>query len=182
MSSMMGPEADTLVRVDLELSDPAVVAAIAAGDRDALEILYARHARMLMVRLHRRCGDPDLIDTALQDTFVAVWRSASTYRDTNGEVPAWLWTIALRKLIDQLRRRPAPRPMARLPEPEPLPPPGTPAHDLLGGLPADLHDVVRAVYLDGLTTSEAAVLFGIPQGTVKSRLARARPLLRKDLR
>lgn len=135
-----------------------------------------------MTCLHRRCGDPDLVDTALQDTFVAVWRSAGTYRDTGGEVAAWLWTIALRKLIDQLRRRPAPRPMANLPEPEPLPAPGTPAHALLGGLPADLHDVVRAVYLDGLTTTEAAVLLGIPQGTVKSRLARARHLLQEDLR
>ncbi len=182
MSPVTGRRADTLVRVDLELSDVAVIAAIAAGDRNALETLYRRHAAMLMVRLHRRCGDPDLIDTALQDTFVAVWRSAKTYRETNGEVPAWLWTIALRKLIDQLRRRPAPNPVAQLPEPEPLPPPGTPAHELLGRLPADLHDVVRAVYLDGLTTSEAAVLFGIPQGTVKSRLARARPLLQKELR
>jgi RNA polymerase sigma-70 factor (ECF subfamily) len=169
------------VRVNLEHSDAAVVAAIADGDRHALEVLYHRHARMLMARLHRRCGDPDLVDTALQDTFVAVWRAAGTYRDT-GDVAAWLWTIALRKLIDQLRRRPAPSPMATVPEPEPLPAPTTPAHTLLGGLPADLHDVVRAVYLDGLTTAEAAVLLGIPQGTVKSRLARARPLLQEDLR
>jgi RNA polymerase sigma-70 factor (ECF subfamily) len=49
-------------------------------------------------------------------------------------------------------------------------------------LPAELHDVVRAVYLDGLTTAEAAVLLGIPQGTVKSRLARARSVLQEDLR
>ncbi len=95
----MRRRADTLVRVDQERSDAAVVAAIAAGDRRALETLYHRHARMLMVRLHRRCGDPELVDTALQDTFLAVWRSAGTYRDAGGEVGAWLWTIALRKLI-----------------------------------------------------------------------------------
>jgi RNA polymerase sigma-70 factor (ECF subfamily) len=178
----MRPRTDTLVRVDQERSDAAVVAAIAAGDRRALETLYHRHARMLTVRLHRRCGDPELVDSAMQDTFLAVWRSAGTYRDTGGEVGAWLWTIALRKLIDQMRRRPAPSPSATLPEPEPLPAPGTRAHDLLGGLPAELHDVVRAVYLDGLTTSEAAVLLGIPQGTVKSRLARARSVLQEDLR
>lgn len=165
-----------------EQGDVAVLAAVARGDRDALETLYHRHARTLWQRLHRRCGDPDLVDTALQDAFVAVWRSADRYRPEGGAVEAWLWTIALRKLIDQLRKRRPPSPMATLPEPEPLPPPGTPAHALLSRLPSDLHDVVRAVYLDGLTTAEAAVLLAVPQGTVKSRLARARPLLQEDLR
>ena len=65
---------------------------------------------------------------------------------------------------------------------EALPPPGTPVYDLLSRLPADLHAVVQAVYVDGLTTAETAVLLGIPQGTVKSRLARARPLLQEVLR
>jgi RNA polymerase sigma-70 factor (ECF subfamily) len=168
-----------------EESDVAVLTAVARGDRRALETLYHRHARGLWRRLYRRCPDPDLVDTALQDTFIAVWRAAGRYRPDAGEVEAWLWTIALRKLIDQLRRRPPPSPVgpvASLPEPEPLPPPGTPAHALLSRLPPDLHDVVRAVYLDGLTTAEAAVLLAVPQGTVKSRLARARPLLKEDLR
>lgn len=168
-----------------EQSDVAVLSAVARGDRGALEALYHRHARTLWRRLHRRCPDPDVVDTAVQDTFIAVWRSADRYRPEAGEVEAWLWTIALRKLIDQLRKRPPPSPVgpvASLPEPEPLPAPGTPAHALLSRLPPDLHDVVRAVYLDGLTTAEAAVLLAVPQGTVKSRLARARPLLQEDLR
>ena len=103
-------------------------------------------------------------------------------RTEAGEAGAWLWSIALRRLIDHLRRRPHPTPTATLPEPEPLPPPGTPVYDLLSRLPADLHAVVQAVYVDGLTTAETAVLLGIPQGTVKSRLARARPLLQEVLR
>jgi len=72
--------------------------------------------------------------------------------------------------------------MATLPEPEPLPPPGTPTYDLLSRLPAELHSVVQAVYVDGLTTAETGVLLGIPQGTVKSRLSRAKPLLQEVLR
>ncbi len=173
----------TLVGVDApERTDADLLAAIAAGDRRALEVLYRRHAPWLLTRLHQRCRDTDTVDTALQDTFVSVWRSAGRYRAEAGEAGAWLWSIAVRRLIDQLRRRRPATPVAEVPEPEPLPPPGTPAHALLSRLPADLHAVVRAVYLDGLTTAEAAVLLGIPQGTVKSRLARARPLLQEVLR
>lgn len=165
-----------------ERTDAALLAAIAAGDRDALAELYHRHARWILLRLQQRCADTDLVDSALQDTFVSAWCSARNYRADAGEVGAWLWSIAVRRLVDQLRRRPAPTPMAALPEPEPLPPPGTPDHALLSRLPTELHSVVRAVYLDGLTTAEAGVLLGIPQGTVKSRLARARPLLQEVLR
>lgn len=173
----------TLVGVDApERTDADLLAAIAAGDRRALDVLYRRHAPWLLTRLHQRCRDTDTVDTALQDTFVSVWRSAGRYRAEAGEAGAWLWSIAVRRLIDQLRRRRPATPVAEVPEPEPLPPPGTPAHALLSRLPADLHPVVRAVYLDGLTTAEAAVLLGIPQGTVKSRLARARPLLQEVLR
>ena len=173
----------TLVGVDApEQTDAQLLALVAGGDRRALETLYHRHARWVLLRLHQRCTDPDIVDTALQDTFVSAWRSAGSYRAELGEVGAWLWSIAVRRLVDQLRRRRPATPMAELPEPEPLPPPGTPAHALLSQLPAELHSVVRAVYLDGLTTAEAAVLLGIPQGTVKSRLSRARPLLQEQLR
>jgi len=175
--------AGTLLAVTApERTDPELLVAIAANDRDALEALYHRHGRWLLARLHQRCTDPDLVDSALQDTFVSVWRSARNYRADAGEVGAWLWAIALRRLVDQLRRRPHPTPMAILPEPEPLPPPGTPTYDLLSRLPAELHSVVQSVYIDGLTTAETGVLLGIPQGTVKSRLSRAKPLLQEVLR
>jgi RNA polymerase sigma-70 factor (ECF subfamily) len=168
----------------VERDDAQLMAAIAGGDHDALETLYHRHARWLLARLHSRCTDPDLVDTALQDTFISVWRSARNYRPTDadaGSAGGWLWSIAVRRLVDQLRRRPNPTPTSSLPEPEPLPPPGTPLYELVSRLPADLHAVVTAVYIDGLTTNEAGVLLGIPQGTVKSRLARARPLLQEVL-
>jgi RNA polymerase sigma-70 factor, ECF subfamily len=166
----------------LERTDAELLAAVANGQRDALEVLYHRHARWLLTRLHQRCHDADLVDSALQDTFISAWRSARRYRPEAGEVGAWLWSIALRRLIDQLRRRPGPTPIAQVPEPEPLPPPGTPTYELLSRLPAALHSVVQAVYVDGLTTAEAGVLLGIPQGTVKSRLSRAKPLLQEVLR
>ncbi len=73
--------------------DALIIRRIGNGDRDALAELYARHAGWLTTRLQRRCGNPELVDTALQDTFLAVWKQADRYEPT-GDVGAWLWTIA----------------------------------------------------------------------------------------
>jgi RNA polymerase sigma-70 factor (ECF subfamily) len=56
--------------------DADLLRATGAGDRTAFETLYGRHAPWLVVRLTRRCNDPALVDEAVQDTFVAVWRGA----------------------------------------------------------------------------------------------------------
>src|SRR5262245_61810161 len=93
---------------DVPPVDAALLARVAAGDEDAhaaLRELYERHAPWLLVRLSGRCSDQGVVDEALQDTFVAVWRRADSYRG-QGEVAAWLWGIAVRRLVDLLRRRP----------------------------------------------------------------------------
>ena len=86
-------------------NDVEVLAAVADGDRAALRVLYDRHAPWLALRLARRCADPGLVDETLQDTFLAVWRGAGRYSG-HGDVGAWIWGIAIRRLIDGLRRRP----------------------------------------------------------------------------
>ncbi len=90
--------------------DVELLTRVAAGDRSALDELYRRHAPWLTTRLQRRCGDRDLVDTAVQDTFVNVWKQAGRFKPT-GEVGAWIWTIGIRRLIDQMRKRPAPIPV-----------------------------------------------------------------------
>lgn len=70
------------------LSDEDALRAIADGDRTALEVLYDRHAAWLVMRLSRRCDDPELVDETVQDTFVRVWRKAHTWRG-EGDVGAW---------------------------------------------------------------------------------------------
>jgi RNA polymerase sigma-70 factor (ECF subfamily) len=166
--------------------DRALLAQVAAGDRAALRQLYDRHAGWLVARLSRRCADPDVVDSAVQDTFLAVWRRPQGYAGT-GEVPAWIWGIAIRRLIDQLRRQP--RPTVPLEDDVHLPAEeqillGIEHGDLAGALnrlSPELRAVVQATVLDGLTTKEAAALLGIPQGTVKTRMMRARPQLREAL-
>src|ERR1700733_2240025 len=63
-----------------EREDAALLRAVARGDEQALTILYDRHAGWLTVRLTRRCARPDVVDQAVQDTFLAVWRGGEGYR------------------------------------------------------------------------------------------------------
>ena len=87
-----------------DVTDADLLQRVADGDDAALQELFDRHAAWLQLRLQRRSSDPDLVADALQDTFVAVWRSASAYRGT-GDVGGWIWGIAIRRLIDRLRAR-----------------------------------------------------------------------------
>lgn len=182
---------DTGRTSDGQAEDLALVARVAGGDRVALELLYRRHAAWLTARLQSRCGDPDLTDIAIQDTFLAVWKSAKKYRG-EGDVGAWLWGIAIRRLIDQLRKHRStpidPAVITRQPtaidsfEHEYF---GDGTHGDLGAamehLPDDLRAVLVATAIDGLSTKEAARLLGVPQGTVKTRLMRARRTLQEAL-
>ena len=169
-------------------ADSSLLEAVAAGERGALRALYERHAPWLVLRLGRRCADPGLVEEVVQDTFVAVWRGAKRYRG-QGEVAAWIWGIGIRRLIDRLRRHPAPAPMdvegrEVMTSAEDQVLLGVEYGDLgaaLNRLSPELRAVMQATVLDGLTTREAARLLGIPQGTVKTRLMRARGQLREVL-
>ena len=127
----------------------------------------------------------------MQDTFLAVWNSARKYRG-EGDVGAWIWGIGIRRLIDQLRKRRAtpvdPAVIARATSEttsfeDQLFGDGT--HGELGAaiheLPDELRAVLVATAVDGLSTKEAAHLLGVPQGTVKTRLMRARRVLQEAL-
>lgn len=166
------------------------MAAVVADDLGAMRELYSRHAGWLAVRLTRRCSDPDLVADALQDCFVAAWRSAHRFRG-DGEVAAWLWGIAVRRLVSRLRGRPD-AVLTPLESWEGAPEPSAEERVLLGveygdlgaalrQLSPEMRAVVEATVLDGLTTKEAAGLLGIPQNTVKTRLHRAKAHLRHEL-
>lgn len=164
--------------------DVELIAMIARGDRNALDELYRRHSPWLFARLSRRCGDADAVDTAVQDAFLNVWKQAGKYKPT-GEVAAWIWTIGIRRLIDQMRKRPAPTPVDpdHLPkvisEEVPLALGHTPLGQAFAELEPELQAVLAATALDGLSNREAAQLLNIPTGTVKSRLSRARSILKE---
>ena len=170
--------------------DVALLRGVARGDEAALAALYDRHAGWLTVRMSRRCAAPDMVDHAVQDTFLALWREAGAYRGS-GDVAAFIWGIGIRRLIDLIRRDGARRWRPwRAAEPQVV----VSAEDqvlagiehgrlgqALAGLSPELRTALEATVLDGLTCAEAAVLLGVPEGTVKSRCHRARQALRAAL-
>jgi RNA polymerase sigma-70 factor, ECF subfamily len=171
-----------------QASDAELVAGVRSSDRRALHELFVRHEPWLAARLSHRCSDPSLVDEAVSDTFLAVWRTPSWRGD--GDVGAWLWGIAIRSLLHRLRpRKNVVERLAGLrgaaaasAEEEVLA--RVQYSDVgaaLDGLSPELRAVVQATVLDGLTTREAGRLLGIPSGTVKSRMSRARTELRKAL-
>ena len=178
--------------VTVERSDADLVAALADGDRAALGELYARHAPWLVLRLSRRCADPTVVDEVVQDTFVAVWKGAHRWRG-EGEVAAWVWGIGIRRLLDALRRRPQVELVLTMASEEALGVAESAEERVLLGvqygelgpaldrLSPELRAVVQATVLDGLTSREAGRLLGIPSGTVKTRMMRAKAQLREAL-
>jgi len=174
-----------------EPDDAALLRAAARGDEGALAVLYDRHAGWLTVRMTRRCAMPDVVDHAVQDTFLALWREAGAYRG-GGDVAAFIWGIGIRRLIDGIRRESGAR--RRLPWRVAEAQLVTSAEDqvlvgiehgqlgqALADLSPELRGAIEATVIDGLTCAEAAVLLGVAEGTVKSRCHRARVALRAAL-
>lgn len=170
-------------------SDVELLAAIADRHRGAFIELYRRHEPWLSTRLAYRCGDRRLVEEAVQDTFVTIWSSSGRYSGT-GAVAAWIWGIGYRQLLHKVRPRRSviqrlmlQRPTESISAEEELLT-AVEHGDLgsaLGRLSPELRAVVQATVLDGLTCREASVLLGIPSGTVKSRMMRARFELREAL-
>jgi RNA polymerase sigma-70 factor, ECF subfamily len=171
--------------------DDELVRAVAAGDRAALGLLYRRHGPWLAGRLAVRTSSRDLAEEALQDTFLAAWRGARGYHGS-GEVPAWLWGIARRRLASLARRQPRgglPLDLAG----ERVDPVAGPEEAALGQdtssrirlavahLPAEQRAAITAVVYQGQSITQAALAAGVAEGTLKSRLHRARLHLRKEL-
>ncbi|MEU4487245.1 RNA polymerase sigma factor [Streptomyces purpurascens] len=174
-------------------SDGELLRAIAAdADRRAFEELYRRYAPWLRARLRGRCADPGVVDDVVQETFLAVWRGKARYRE-DVDVAGWLWRIGSRRLVDALRgdgaRGRVRQALARLRHRDEVSAEervlaGVEHGDLAGALvrlSPELRAVLQATVIDGLTTREAAVLLGIPPGTVKTRAMRARKQLREAL-
>jgi RNA polymerase sigma-70 factor (ECF subfamily) len=193
ISSVPAASADA---IDLEL-----LQRIAARDDSALAALYDRHCRAAYSLILRILRSPADADDVLQETFVRVWARADTYDSRLGAPAAWLIRIARNRAIDRVRARrvradisvaPAERADGSfaVPEPETRTTPEHALHDTmttravgsaLAHLPAVQRELIEAAFFDGFTHHELAVRFGVPLGTVKTRIRTGLAALREHL-
>jgi RNA polymerase sigma-70 factor, ECF subfamily len=168
-------------------SDATLLVGVAERDIGAFRTLYERHAGWLSLRLARRCNNAELVADAVQDTFVVIWQKPRSFRG-DGDVAAWLWGIAIRRLISRLRQRSDVAAAFGSSDTVPA------AEDevllsveygdmgaALARLSPEMRAVIQAVVLDGLSAREAAQLLNVPVSSVKTRLFRAKAHLRAAL-
>jgi len=175
---------------DAARSDDTLMVLVRAGDEMALRELYERHAPWLAARL-RRLLPASAVEDVMQETFLAVWRGAGSYRQT-GAVGAWLWGIGRRQAAQWARKHGRPTLALHLmgERPGTQDDPATTALDrveirqafaALGSAGTANHELARQVLVEERPLADVAADFAIPEGTVKSRLHRIRRIMRAAL-
>jgi RNA polymerase sigma-70 factor, ECF subfamily len=163
-------------------SDEELLEAHVAGDRYAFEALFHRHQDQLYRLAKMTSSNPDDAADALQDAMLKAHRHASAFR-RDASVSSWLYRIVVNACLDRLRRNKAHATTALVdhscPGRDPMPRIDTAlaVEHALMRLPVEQRAAVVAVDMQGYSVAETARLLGIPEGTVKSRCARARTKL-----
>lgn len=157
-----------------------LVSKAAGGDPGAFVQLIRPHDRALRGLAYRILRDAHLMDDALQDAYLAAYRALPRFRGESS-FRTWIFRIVYNACIDVIRRR------QTLDEVDEIPIGGFDnVSDLrldlaaaLDRIPADHRAVLLLVGLHGFDYSAAAEILGVPVGTVRSRLSRARSSMRQ---
>jgi RNA polymerase sigma-70 factor (ECF subfamily) len=177
------------------LSDEAVLALVARSEEAALAEIYDRFGAVAYGLALRVLRDEALAQDAVQDAFLAVWRTATSFSADRGAARTWVLTLVHRRAVDLVRREERRRgdPLESAPEP---------ASDeltdqqawlrferervqaALRRLPDQQREALELAYYGGFSQSQLAERLGEPLGTIKSRmhtgLARLRELLEAE--
>jgi RNA polymerase sigma factor (sigma-70 family) len=163
-----------------ERTDEELLEAVATGDEEALGALYDRFGRVAYSAALSILRDRALAEDAVQEAFLALWRSADSYQQERAKPATWILTLVHRRAVDLVRREDrrrgepldaAPEPTAgSVPEEANLRERRMAVQAALRKLPADQRQALELAYYGGYTQSELAERLGVPLGTVKSRM------------
>ena len=160
---------------------------------EAFQRLYNEYAPRVKTYMMQQGADPAMAEELAQETLLTVWRKAAQYSADRGTAAAWIFTIARNLRIDRLRKdvrwQSLPDEQAEAIPSDAAGPDEAESEDqrrvrvqaALAELPVDQRSVVTMAYIEGLSHSEIAKKFGLPLGTVKSRIRLAFMRLRGSL-
>ena len=175
-------------------ADDAAVIRLSRHEPEQFTVLFRRHAPHIQRYVVRRLGQ-DAADDIVAETFLLAFRQRDTYDQARADARPWLYGIAT-NLIGRHRRAEIRlyRALARTGADPVLEPftdrvddrvsASTASRRLAAGLarlPTELRDTLLLVAWSGLSYQETATALGIPVGTVRSRMSRARSKLRRAL-
>jgi RNA polymerase sigma-70 factor, ECF subfamily len=166
------------------MSDLELIRSIAAGDKQAMQILFARHNVRVFRFLARFVGDKSAAEDLVSEVFLDVWRQAGRFQDRS-QVTTWLLAIARNKALSALQRRATEEldeeAVAAVEDTDNNPEVTIRTRqtsaillNCLAQLSPTHREVVDLVYYHEKSTDEVAEITGVPQNTVKTRMFYAR--------
>jgi len=174
----------------ISLSEEELVLALRQREKVAVEALYDMYSASLFGVIVRIVNDEALAEDILQDTFVKIWNSFSSYSTEKGRLFTWMVNIARNLAIDKIRSKDFKNQTKNqelennvtfideqrntVYKPELLG-----VKDLVEQLKPEQKSILDLVYFNGYTHVEAADELGVPLGTIKTRLRMAIIQLRK---
>lgn len=163
--------------------DTALTLAATSGDLNAFETLVRTHTPAVYAHALRFFGDTNAAEDVVQEVWIKVYRSLDSF-DGHARFSTWLYRVTRNACLDLVREgRRTPVPVEAL---DPAPEQGDFADTValadslergMRALPTEDRDALSAVSMFGLSYAEAALALGVPVGTVKSRVFRARRAL-----
>jgi RNA polymerase sigma-70 factor (ECF subfamily) len=166
------------------LADEELMGLVRDGEVQAFEVIFDRHSAAAFSLAYRMCGRRSAAEDIVQDAFLSLWRSSSSYDAGRGSVRSWVLSVVHNRAIDAFRRHGS-RDSRDIPDDgiaERLPSPD--ATDLeverrddarqvrtaLEELPPDQRQVIELAYFGGFTHTQIAEMLELPPGTVKGRM------------
>jgi RNA polymerase sigma-70 factor (ECF subfamily) len=171
-----------------DLPDEEIVARVRAGETPLYELLVRRHDRLVYRAVRAVLRDEDEVEDAMQQAWLAAFGRLASFGGAS-RFSTWLVTIALNTARDRLRRRT----VRSAGSGEAPPPPPTPEREVglrelvavveraVDALPEGYRTVLVLRAVEGLGTADTAAALGVEEDVVKTRLHRARALLRERL-
>jgi len=174
------------VEVEVQEPGPQLIAAARAGDTVAFEQLVRTYQTDVLRLALQIVRDRGAAEDAAQETFVRAFRFLRRYRGES-KFSTWLFSIARNCALDELRRstrggRPSDDVGLDLDDRDSDAQTGLEIREAIGALAVELREAVIFIDMFGMSYREVAAVTGVAEGTVKSRVHRARSLLTRALR